>query len=125
MASGNSYSRVGVVRVPVSATSASNQFPFPDNLKGLPNLYFQMENLTPYDIRLEGTTANDVANGVPFRAVTANSGWPMPARQFRDPRVSKMPVFLSAAVFDTPGNPLPANADYTNCFLDLVYLQRV
>jgi len=124
MPSGMAFSRVGLLRVPVSLTSASNPFEFPASLVGKSNLFFEMVNLTPYDLRLEGTTADQMANGG-FRPVTANSGWPLAAYMSREPRVSKMPVRLSAAVFSTPGNPVSANTDFTDCFLDLIYLERV
>jgi hypothetical protein len=118
------HSRKGVVRVPVSLTSANDQFPFPDELKGVSNLFFTMENSTPYDIRLDGTTAAAMANGG-FVPVTDGTGWLCMARKSRGPWVSKMPVFLSAKVVSTPGNPVAANADFTNCYLDLIYTQRV
>lgn len=124
MASGTSYSRIGAIRIPVSLDSASNPFPFPDNLKGISNLHFQAVNLGPYDIRLEGTTDDQMASGG-FRPVSDGTGWPIPAYKVLDPRVSKMPVFLSAKVVSTPGNPVAAGTDFTGCFLDLVYLQKV
>lgn len=124
MASGIGFSRIAVVRVPVSLTSASNQFAFPDELKGVPNLYFAMENLTPYDLRLEGTTQAQMAAGG-FRAVTDSTGWPIQAYGTKEPRVSKMPAMLSAKVVSTPGNPVASGTDFTGCFLDLIYLQRV
>lgn len=123
MASGIAFSRIGTVRIPVSLTSQNDQFAFPDTLKNVPNLYFEMHNSTPYDIRLEGTTQAQMGGG--FRAVTDSTGWLCMARESIEPRVSKMPVFLSAKVVSTPGNPVAANTDFTNCFLDLIYVQRV
>ena len=117
------FSRIGIVRVPVSLTSASNQFAFPANLRGISNLFFVMENITPYDIRLEGTTLAQMGT-TGFNAVTDDTGWPIRAYTTSEPRVSKMPAMLSAKVVSTPGNPVSAGADFTNCFLDLVYLQR-
>jgi hypothetical protein len=118
------HSRKAVVRVPVSLTSASNQFAFPDELKGVSNLHFTMENTTPHDIRLEGTTSTALASGG-FIAVTDATGWICRAGESSGPWVSKMPVFLSAKVVSTTGNPVPASTDFTGCFLDLIYTQRV
>jgi hypothetical protein len=124
MASTGSFSRIGVVRVPVSLTSASNMFEFPAALIGISNLFFEMHNVTPYDIRLEGTTAA-VMTSSGFRAVTDETGWICRAYESSGPWVSKMPIYLSAKVVSTPGNPVPNNADFTGCALDLTYLQRV
>jgi hypothetical protein len=118
------HSRKAVLRVPVSLDSANTQFPFPDELKGVSNLHFTMENVTAYDIRLEGTTSDAMASGG-FRPVTDATGWIVRAGESSGPWVSKMPVFLSAKVVSTSGNPVAAGTDFTGVFLDLIYTQRV
>lgn len=123
--SGLSLSRVTTIQVPVSPTSAATPFQVPAALVGKPNLFFYFENMTPFDVRLTGTTqAEYAANSNTATAVTATTGWSIPARSMRGPFISKMPVYLSAMVIDTPGNPLVGGTSYTGSFIELTYLKR-
>lgn len=110
-----SFSRIGnSIQVPVSADSASNQIPWqvPTNAKT-----FMFVNPTPYDIRLEGTPKGAQA----FVPVTSSTGWLILARTTAGPFRTKNPEFLSAQVFSTPGVPVPPDADFSGCWLELVY----
>lgn len=111
---GMAFSRIGSsIQIPVNATSASNQVPWtvPANAKT-----FMFVNPTPYDIRLEGTQ-----QGQAFIPVTSEKGWLVLARTTAGPFRTKNPVLMSAQAFSTPGVPIPPNADFTGCWIELVY----
>ena len=114
-----SFYRVGQpVRIPVSPTSGSTQFHL--ELKGeqlmVPDLTFMFVNQNPFDVRLEGTQKDKT-----FMDVNQNRGWLIMARTVMGPFTSKKPEFLSAQAFGSPGNPLPENFNYDECYLELVY----
>jgi hypothetical protein len=111
------FLRLGLVRVPVSPTSAPNQYTMPSSLIGIPNLTFFFKNQNPFAVRLEGTLA-----GASFVQVTPTTGWAIDAYERTPIYGSKMPVMLSALAVATPGCPLPEGTfDYTNCVIELVY----
>lgn len=111
------FLRQATLRVPVSPTSASNQFPMPDTLIGVPYLTFFFVNANPFDVRLEGTLV-----GGSFVQVTEGTGWLVFGREKSPIYGSKMPAKLSAMAVSTSGNSLPdAGFDYTNCWIELVY----
>ncbi len=114
MANGPSFTRVGLVRVPVSGNSANSQFSMPASLMGRPDLTFMFVNPNPFDIRLEGTLKDQA-----FNPVTSSTGWLVLARTTMGPFTSKMPVMLSAQAYATLGAPLPS--DFTGAVLELVY----
>lgn len=113
------------VKIPVSATSASNRFPPTGMLTALlPNiadLTFMFINNNPFDIRLEGTAKTETDQMQAFIPVTSDNGWLIMARSVMGPFTSKKPYYLSAQAFPSPGNPLPSGFDYSNCYLELVY----
>lgn len=105
------------VRIPVSATSAANEFVVtPGMMPGIPDLTFMFVNPNSFDVRLEGTS-----QGSSFVPVTESTGWLVLARQSLGPFTSKNPVKMSAQAFGTPGMPLTPGYDYTGCVLELVY----
>jgi hypothetical protein len=111
------FLRKGVVRAPVSPTSANTQISMPQSLVGVPNLTFFFKNANPFDVRLEGTL-----NGQPFAPVTDTTGWLIRAYETTQIYGSKMPVTLSAMAVATAGNPLPEGAfDYTGAVIELIY----
>jgi hypothetical protein len=112
------FSRIGQpVRVPVSATSASNEFVVTRSMMpGIADLTFMFVNPNPFDVRLEGMPADTA-----FSPVTATTGWLVLARQSLGPFTSKNPARLSAQAFGTPGMPLPEGFDYSNCVIELIY----
>lgn len=110
------------VRVPFTASSAGDHFDMtgllPLDLNGevRGDLVFFFSNPTMFDVRLEGTPLNSA----PVE-VTEATGWLIQARTEKGPYVSKKPVLLSCMAVPTNGAPIGADADFTNCFLELQY----
>jgi hypothetical protein len=120
------FTRIGQpIRVPVSPTSATNQFAvnFTQEQQNTPNLSFFFMNPNSFDVRLEGTGLDSLGAPATFMQVGANGilGWAVLARERTQVWVSKRPLLLSAYAWDNPGNPLVSGYDYTNCFLELTY----
>ena len=80
------------------------------------DMTFAVINETGYDVRYEG-----FPKGRDFASVKADGGGSCLARSDKGPFLSKKPTRLSVQAFSTPGNPFPANADFTGCFLEFVY----
>lgn len=124
-----SFYRLKVVRVPFTDKSATVEFALFDKLPDNPatghvrdDLTFMFVNTSGYDLRLEGTPQNMTGTpAVPFVPVAADTGWSIMARTVMGPFTSKKPRSLSVQAFSTPGNPIPPDADFTGCFLELVY----
>lgn len=118
-----SFFRRSVVRIPFTGSSAATGFnmagKIPQNENGqiFDDLTFMFVNQSPYDVRLEGTPQG-VATMV---QVTDSTGWPIAARSVMGPFTSKKPMRVSVQAFGTAGNPLPQGADFSNCFIEIVY----
>jgi hypothetical protein len=113
MTMGMPFSRMGQpIRIPVSASSASTEFPFtlPRNAET-----FMFWNPTNYDVRLEGYPA-----GNEFVGVTEKTGWPVPARSWSGPFRTKNPTRMSAAIFSSPGAPVDDGAA-SGQYIELIY----
>ncbi len=118
-----SFFRLSIVRIPFTGSSAATGFnmagKIPQGANGqiFDDLTFMFVNQSPYDVRLEGTPQG-VADMV---QVTDSTGWPIAARSIMGPFTSKKPMRVSLQAFSTAGNPLPANANFENCFIEIVY----
>lgn len=122
MATPQEFFRLGVVRIPFSASSAATPFDMmgkiPQNADGTirDDLTFLFVNQTPYDIRLDGTPA-----GGAFTPVTSTTGWPIMARTVMGAFTSKKPAQISVQAFSTPATPLTGSEDFSGCVIELVY----
>ncbi len=72
-------------------------------------------NPTNYDARLEG-----YPQGSAFTGVTAQTGWPVPARSWSGPFRTKDPVWMSAAIFASPGISDVSNVP-AGQYIELIY----
>jgi hypothetical protein len=115
--------RVGApIRVPFTDRSASTPFDMTDLLPKDANgevrsdLVFAFSNTTMYDVRLEGTKGDG-----PLVQVTEKTGHSVMARTEKGTFASKKPNRVSCQAFPTNGAPIAADADFSNCFLELQY----
>lgn len=77
---------------------------------------FMMVNTSGYDARLEGVSQAD--SNTP---VTETTGWVIMARTVMGPFTTKNPMRISVIPISTHGNPLPANPDFTDAWIELQY----
>ena len=119
------FSRLKKVSVPVTPTSMATPFdmtgllPVGADGQVIRNLTFLVENLSNYDMILEGTPAGVT----PFVVADPLKSWIIPARTVLGPFFSKKPASLSCGIIATAGRPLSADPAflYPNHFLSLIY----
>lgn len=122
------FNRLASVFIPFTLTSGVTQFnmltggiPLDTFGDPRPDLAFAFVNPTQYDVRLKGFQRTEN-----FQAVTLRDpmGWPIMARSEKGPFPSKRPKWVTVQAESTPGNPIPVDADFTGCFLEIVYGSR-